>query len=130
MCSGYSACISVLEIVWVWHGTGSTPQQREHATKYAKALTAGTNKQLEEVEEGHEDESIWMFLGREAFAHADYWRFRRTTTEKDVDPRIWRVDHAVAPEPVSAAHFCIMGEAFYTQPLTGERVGSIPLCVR
>ena len=77
--------------------------------KYARALTAGTNKKLVEVEEGHEDESFWMFLGHDAYAHADYWRFRKQSTEDVSDPRIWQVYCNAKAEPVSSSR-CDRGD--------------------
>jgi hypothetical protein len=58
---------------------------------------------LVEVEEGKEDDSFWMFLGQDTYAHADYWRFRKQATDDYVDPRIWRVDCSAKAEPVRSS---------------------------
>lgn len=68
---------------------------------YAKALIAGTEIELAETEESQNDESLWMFLGRDAYAHADYWHFRKQAVDAmDADPRIWEVTCTVEGDSV------------------------------
>ena len=59
--------------------------------RYAQTLCLeDEGKQVVEVEEGNEDGMIWMFLGEDRYAKADYWKWRKN--EKGVDPRVWKID--------------------------------------
>lgn len=79
--------------MYIWHGHGSTPVEQEAATRYAEALANGGP--ISEIYEGKESEDdaedmFWMIIGNDAFASADYWKWRGSSPS--VDPTIWRVD--------------------------------------
>ncbi|KAJ6499178.1 hypothetical protein C8R45DRAFT_1126495 [Mycena sanguinolenta] len=97
LCSGFSYCVSILNSVYVWHGRGSTPSERDAAMDYAKTLTPNPDVLIEN--ESDDDEMFWMVLGDAAeYAKADYWRWRPSVT---FTPRIWCADasqkNAISP---------------------------------
>ncbi|KAG2129838.1 uncharacterized protein EDB93DRAFT_1095220, partial [Suillus bovinus] len=93
LCSGYSYCVSILDQIFVWHGCGSTPNERNAARDYAQ-VSAVRGTSITELREGDNDvhdEMFWMVLGDSGdYAKADYWRFRNTSASSD--PRCWIVD--------------------------------------
>ena len=89
LCSGFSFCISLLDKIWVWHGRGSVVSQREAAMKYARALLIDA-KSIVEMEEGKEDQLFFMFLGKDDYACADYWRWK-TEDLPENEVRIWEI---------------------------------------
>nr|GAT56816.1 predicted protein [Mycena chlorophos] len=92
VCSGFSYCVSILDMVYVWHGRGSPADEREAALEYGKTLTSNPEAVvvLLEGENDDDDEMFWMALGEEAeYASADYWRWR---PQVGFSPRIWSVD--------------------------------------
>ncbi|KAI5828968.1 hypothetical protein K523DRAFT_243224 [Schizophyllum commune Tattone D] len=92
LCSGFSYCFSILNTQYVWHGRGSTAQEREVALQYAKALSGGVEDAITRLAEGEDDqdEMFWAMLGDEAWASADYWQWRKEAA--NVDPRVWLVE--------------------------------------
>ncbi|KAF6760294.1 hypothetical protein DFP72DRAFT_1063353 [Ephemerocybe angulata] len=80
LCSGFSYCLSILGTVYVWYGTGSLDKEREAALQYAGTICG--EAEIVELTQGENDdnEMFWMILGQEAFADADYWRWRRKAT--------------------------------------------------
>jgi len=72
--SAFSFVISVLDAVYVWHGRGSSEEERKQARGYAEAISSDTMT-VHEFEEGNEDPMFWMILG-DGFASADFWKFR------------------------------------------------------
>ncbi|KAF9529441.1 hypothetical protein CPB83DRAFT_765018 [Crepidotus variabilis] len=91
LCSAFSYCFTILGSIYIWHGCGSTPKERQAALSYAQTLSPDPVSPTELVEgENDDDELFWMMLGDEDFARADYWRWRRASAE--VDPSIWRID--------------------------------------
>jgi hypothetical protein len=97
LCSAFSYCLTILDTIYVWHGRGSTPAEREAATAYARSLAPSGN--IVELVEGvnDDDEMFWMILGNDDYAKADYWRWRPSTA--GTEPKIWRVD-ASSKSPV------------------------------
>ncbi|KAJ4001525.1 hypothetical protein F5050DRAFT_1796489 [Lentinula boryana] len=94
LCSGFSYCLTVLETIYVWYGCGSVASERKAALTYGHSL--GEN--VVELQEGQDngDEMFWMILGDDAFANANYWRWRPSAA--DITPRIWKVsEHTVQP---------------------------------
>ncbi|TDL26172.1 hypothetical protein BD410DRAFT_784226 [Rickenella mellea] len=91
LCSGFSYCISILNTLRVWHGRGSIDAERQAANAYAQTLT-GNDKDVQQVEEGQEDEMFWMFLGKDGYASADHWKWKRDRGMGDTDPRIWIIN--------------------------------------
>ncbi|KAJ7251553.1 hypothetical protein B0H12DRAFT_1234182 [Mycena haematopus] len=92
LCSGFSYCVSILNTVYVWHGRGSTPVERDAAMDYAtKTLTSNPDEIIVLIEnENDDDEMFWMVLGDDAeYAKADYWRWRPSVA---YTPRIWCAD--------------------------------------
>ncbi|KAG1832463.1 hypothetical protein EV424DRAFT_1368803 [Suillus variegatus] len=103
LCSGYSYCVSILDQIYVWHGCGSTPKERNAARDYAQVSAAkGTSiKELREGDNDVDDEMFWMVLGDSGdYAKADYWRFRNASAPSD--PRCWIVDATVEGDPIRA----------------------------
>lgn len=103
LCSGYSYCISILDQIYVWHGCGSTPKERNAAQDYAQASAVkGTSvTELREGDNDVDDEMFWMVLGDSGdYAKADYWKFRNASTPSD--PRCWIVDATVEGDPIRA----------------------------
>ena len=107
LCSAYSYCLSVLDALYVWHGRGSSEDERRVASAYAQSLkTESTN--VEEFEEGAEDEMFWMVLGDDPFANADHWKFKN---HSDITgARLFNVDSSRLKDPVGSY-------AFASQPL-------------
>lgn len=78
--------------IYVWHGYGSTSEERDAAVQYAKRLSNDTASPTILLEgETDNDEMFWMILGEDDFAKADYWKWRKASSS-DIDPVIWRVD--------------------------------------
>ncbi|KAF5317005.1 hypothetical protein D9611_003938 [Ephemerocybe angulata] len=104
LCSGFSYCLSILGTVYVWYGTGSLDKEREAALQYAGTICG--ESEIVELTQGENDdnEMFWMILGQEAFADADYWRWRRKATF-DVRPTVWRVDAKKRTNQLSAVEF-------------------------
>lgn len=103
LCSGYSYCVSILDQIYVWHGRGSTPKERNAARDYAQASAVkGTSiTELREGDNDVNDEMFWMVLGDSGdYAKADYWRFRNASAP--CDPRCWIVDATVEGDPIRA----------------------------
>ncbi|KAL1715806.1 hypothetical protein EV715DRAFT_255726 [Schizophyllum commune] len=92
LCSGFSYCFSILNTQYVWHGRGSTTQEREAALQYAKTLSGGAEDAITRLTEGEDDqdEMFWAMLGDEAWASADYWQWRKEAA--NVNPRVWLVE--------------------------------------
>lgn len=91
MCSGFSYCFTILDMLYVWYGCGSRPQERDATVKYAQGLAAKGSTVVELAEgESDDDDMFWMMLGDDDYAKADYWKWRRTAPE--MVPRLWRVD--------------------------------------
>ncbi|KAF9447197.1 hypothetical protein P691DRAFT_776317 [Macrolepiota fuliginosa MF-IS2] len=102
LCSGFSYCLTILDAIYVWHGCGSTDEERQAAVQYASRIgNSGSSAiQLREGEDD-DDELFWMALGDEEFARADYWQWRRQSS--GIDPRVWRVDAKANPPVVAVA---------------------------
>ncbi|KAL1741865.1 hypothetical protein HDZ31DRAFT_84556 [Schizophyllum fasciatum] len=100
LCSGFSYCFSILNTQYVWHGRGSTSQEREAAFQYAKALSGGLEDAIVRLTEGEDDqdEMFWAMLGDDAWANADYWQWRREASS--ADPRIWLVEDGASKSSV------------------------------
>ncbi|KAL1673762.1 hypothetical protein EV122DRAFT_221985 [Schizophyllum commune] len=100
LCSGFSYCFSILNTQYVWHGRGSTTQEREAALQYAKALSGGAEDAITRLTEGEDDqdEMFWAMLGDDAWASADYWQWRKEAT--NVDPRVWLVEDGASKSSV------------------------------
>lgn len=93
----------MLDSLWVWHGRGSTDAERAAALAYSKSLIAGTEKSVQEVEEGNEDEMFWMFLGEDDYARADYWRWKKDIPSSPTQfphSRIWQIVATESKEQV------------------------------
>ncbi|KAG6842159.1 hypothetical protein C0991_001652 [Blastosporella zonata] len=89
LCSGYSYCVSILDSVYVWHGRGSTPLERKAALEYGHSLTTAVPP-IELTEDSSKDDEMFsMILGDDEYANADYWKWRRISS--NTNPRIWRV---------------------------------------
>jgi hypothetical protein len=74
--------------VYIWHGQGALPTERQAARAYAKGL----GSDLVEMTQGEDDndEMFWMAFGSDEFAKANYWKWRQVTD--DPNPRIWAID--------------------------------------
>jgi len=95
----------VLDAIFVWHGKGSLDEERHAALGYAKSMCVeGTS--IQEFNEGNEDPMFWMFLGEEAFAGADFWKFRRREGGMMVRSlsRLYSVDVKERRNPVRETH--------------------------
>ncbi|CAA7259079.1 unnamed protein product [Cyclocybe aegerita] len=107
LCSAFSFCITILDSVYVWHGRGSSAQERKAAFQYANALLDNKGFPIELVEgENDADEMFWMIMGETEFAAADYWRWRKMSFY--IDPFVWRVDIKSMGQPVSPVQFISM----------------------
>ncbi|OAX42531.1 hypothetical protein K503DRAFT_790098 [Rhizopogon vinicolor AM-OR11-026] len=146
LCSGYSYCVSILDQIYVWHGCGSTPKERNAARDYAQeiALKGTSVTELREGDDDADDEMFWTVLGDSGdYAKADYWKFRNTSAP--TDPRFWIVDVTVEGDPIRAVtsipaeailqqSVCIIDCAFEFFVLVGKHArakrSSISLAVR
>ncbi|KAJ3514326.1 hypothetical protein NLJ89_g2435 [Agrocybe chaxingu] len=100
LCSAFSFCVTILDSVYVWHGRGSSAQERKSAFQYANALLDNKGTPIELVEgENDADEMFWMIMGDTEFAAADYWRWRKMSPH--IDPFVWRVDIKNIGQPVT-----------------------------
>ncbi|KAF9263290.1 hypothetical protein L218DRAFT_973111 [Marasmius fiardii PR-910] len=97
LCSGFSCCLSILDTVYVWHGRGSTVTEREAALAYARKLKDSVVELFQGLSD--EDEMFWIVLGEGPFATADYWKWKRDSS--DVELHIWRVDTSNPNLPVT-----------------------------
>jgi len=92
--------VTLLGSVYVWHGRGSTVQERAAALKYTETFSADAVSPVELNEDVDDnDEMFWMILGDDTFAKADYWQWRRTFNY--LDPSIWRIELSSTMNPVS-----------------------------
>ncbi|KAL4074202.1 hypothetical protein J3A83DRAFT_2696450 [Scleroderma citrinum] len=101
LCSGYSYCITTLDHIYVWHGTGSTPAERSAALGYAGLMTTASRPIIELMEGRGDanDEMFWMIVGDpDSYAKADYWRWRNMSVPSE--PRCWLVDLSHKDTPV------------------------------
>ncbi|KAH7915180.1 hypothetical protein BJ138DRAFT_1142208 [Hygrophoropsis aurantiaca] len=100
LCSGFSYCISILNNIYVWHGCGSTPKERQAALAYARGFAAkgATMIELVEGENDADDGMFWMILGDGDYAKADYWQWRSRSPV--VDPHCWTIDVSRVDEPI------------------------------
>lgn len=99
LCSAFSYCLTILDTIYVWHGCGSTEIEREAAVRYSSRVGKEGSPAVQLYEgENDDDELFWMALGDDEYAKANYWQWRRQTSE--TDPQIWHVD-AKANPPVS-----------------------------
>ncbi|KAG8745209.1 hypothetical protein FRC10_008521 [Ceratobasidium sp. 414] len=102
LCSAYSYCITALDAVYVWHGRGSTPSERDLAGRYAKSI-AGPEGEADEFDEGKEDPMFFMLLGEDPWANADYWKYRAPLGRAAVRPRMFCIDARDKKQPASVS---------------------------
>jgi hypothetical protein len=95
LCSAYSYVISVMGVIYVWHGRGSRPNETSHATSYA-SLLSNDSTNIIELKEGQEDPMFWACLGDDAWASADYWN-ERNQHEGRASSSTWKVDFSGSP---------------------------------
>ncbi|CAE6513557.1 unnamed protein product [Rhizoctonia solani] len=100
LCSAYSYCVTALDAVYVWHGRGTTQLEREAAAAYGRMIT-GPEKEIEEFDEGKEDPVFFMLLGDDAWANADYWKYRAPLGKVSYRPRMFLIDARNRKQPVS-----------------------------
>ncbi|CAE6417133.1 unnamed protein product [Rhizoctonia solani] len=100
LCSAYSYCITVLDAVYVWHGRGTTQPEREVAAAYGRMI-AGPEKEIEEYDEGKEDPMFFVLLGDDAWANADYWKYRAPLGKVAYRPRMFLINARDKKQPVS-----------------------------
>lgn len=107
LCSAYSYCLCILGNTYVWHGRGSSEDERKVASTYAQSLTK-TPSAIIELEEGAEDEMFWMILGNDAYANASYWTFKDQLDR--VGSRIFSINASRKQSPASGCR-CRQAEA-------------------
>lgn len=88
----------------MWRGVGSTDPERQAALQYAKSIAR--ESEVVELTQGENDDNdmFWMVLGDEAFAEADYWKWRRAA-DYDIQPSAWRVDSSKRAHMLSHVEF-------------------------
>lgn len=92
LCSGFSYCLSILQVFYVWNGRGARPEERKAAFDYAACL-CGDADSVVVLDEGEndEDEMFWVVLGdgdRE-YANASHWLWR--SGAHTGDPQMWKI---------------------------------------
>ncbi|KAI9509736.1 hypothetical protein F5148DRAFT_977834 [Russula earlei] len=103
LCSAFSYCLTLLGTLYVWHGKGSLPEERQAALGYALSLPAESCL-VELIEhESDNNEVFWMMLGDADYASADYWKWRPDLAT--ALPRIWRVDASSDPHLTTVLAF-------------------------
>jgi len=109
LCSGFSYCVSALGTIYIWHGIGSLPLERQATVEYARSIAG--NSELVEMNQGENDDNdmFWMLLGNEPFADADYWRWRTSVLPSDSKPTVWRVDVTKRTSKVRSVLFVSFG---------------------
>ncbi|CEL60808.1 hypothetical protein RSOLAG1IB_04047 [Rhizoctonia solani AG-1 IB] len=100
LCSAYSYCVTVLDAVYVWYGRGTTQYEREAAAAYGRMI-AGPEKEIDEYDEGKEDPIFFVLLGDDAWANADYWKYRAALGKVAHQPRMFLIDARDKKQPVS-----------------------------
>lgn len=86
----------------MWHGRGSTAQEKQAALTYAQALAPTPSSIIELSEEGDDDEMFWIILGEGDYGKADYWRWKSNSEPRR--PRIWLVD-SKADSSIVSSHY-------------------------
>ncbi|KAF8507458.1 hypothetical protein BU17DRAFT_57402 [Hysterangium stoloniferum] len=97
LCSAYSYVVSILDALYVWHGRGSSEDERHVALAYAQSLSS-TAQNVVEFEEGTEDEMFWLMLGEDGYANADHWKFRKELDR--LGARLYAIDASKTKAPV------------------------------
>ncbi|KAF9792515.1 hypothetical protein BJ322DRAFT_52505 [Thelephora terrestris] len=92
LCSGFSYCLSILQIFYVWNGRGAKLEEKKAAFDYAAGL-CGDPDSVIVLDEGEndDDEMFWAVLGdgdRE-YAKASYWAWRAGANT--ADPQLWKI---------------------------------------
>ncbi|GJJ06422.1 hypothetical protein Clacol_000613 [Clathrus columnatus] len=90
-------CFSLLGTLYVWHGRGSSEDERKVALTYAATLAQNSIRTVES-EEGAEDEMFWMILGQNEYANAHHWKFRDKLDR--LGARIYFIDSSKPKSPV------------------------------
>lgn len=84
-----------MDVIYVWHGRGSRPNEASHAASYA-SLLSNDSTNIIEFKEGQEDPMFWACLGDEAWASADYWS-ERSHYEGRASSAVWKVGFSASP---------------------------------
>jgi hypothetical protein len=84
-----------MDVIYVWHGRGSRPNEASHAASYA-SLLSNDSMNIIEFKEGQEDPMFWACLGDEAWASADYWS-ERSHYEGRASSAVWKVGFSANP---------------------------------
>ena len=104
LCSGFSYCLTILQIFYVWNGRGARPEEKKAAFDYAAGLS-GDVENIIVLEEGKDDEDdmFWAVLGDgdRGYANAFHWTLRADTNTND--PHLWRIS-ASAGHQVCTTH--------------------------
>ena len=92
LCSGFSYCLSILQMFYVWNGRGAKPEERKAAFDYATSL-CGDADSVTVLDEGEndEDEMFWAVLGDgdKEYANAFHWAWRAGANAGD--PQLWNI---------------------------------------
>ena len=92
LCSGFSYCLSILRMFYVWNGRGARPEERKAAFNYAAGLSDDADSVIILDEgENDEDEMFWAVLGdgEREYAKSSYWGWRVGASVGD--PQLWEI---------------------------------------
>ena len=92
LCSGFSYCLSILQIFYVWNGRGARPEEKKAAFDYAACLCGDADSVIVLDEgENDEDEMFWAVLGDgdRGYAKASHWSWRAGANTGD--PQMWKI---------------------------------------
>jgi hypothetical protein len=64
-------------------------------------MIAGPEKEIDEYDEGKEDPIFFVLLGDDAWANADYWKYRAALGKVAHRPRMFLIDARDKKQPVS-----------------------------
>lgn len=92
LCSGFSYCLSILQVFYVWNGRGARPDEKRAALDYATSL-CGDPDSINVLDEGDndDDEMFWAVLGDgdRDYAKASHWTWRAGANPGN--PQFWKI---------------------------------------
>jgi len=92
LCSGFSYCLSILQVFYVWNGRGARPEEKRAALDYATSLCGDLDSvDVLDEDDNDDDEMFWAVLGDgdRDYARASHWAWRAGASL--CDPQLWKI---------------------------------------